>query len=408
MATHYYTASSLDGFIADPDNGLEWLFVQDIDHAGPMSSESFFAGIGAMCMGATTYEWVLAHDKWSYTTPTWVFTHRDLPVASPDVRLTQADVREVHAEMTEAAGAKDIWVAGGGDLVGSVRRRGAARPGLGAVRARSRSAPARRCCRGGSTWWSRRSPATATSSAAATRSSADRLYRAWDDERVAGYPFLKGHGTENDFVLLPDANGRSRRAVGRAGGAAVRPAGGDRRRRRDPGGPDRRGRDPARRAGEAPSGSWTTATPTARSARCAATGSGCSPGSSPTEGHVDPRNPLPIAHARRGQDAHLRRRPDHRRHGPARGARRDQRHGGGAQLGGPPRQHGQPARRRVRRGPRRRRARPARGARPRRGALPRRRERRVRRPARRAPRRACACTSAGPARPDRAAPARAR
>jgi len=118
MATHYYTASSLDGFIADADNGLEWLFVQDIDHKGPMSYDSFFAGIGAMCMGATTYEWILAHEKWIYTLPTWIFTHRDLPLVSPDIRLTQADVREVHAEMTEAAEGKDIWVAGGGDLVG--------------------------------------------------------------------------------------------------------------------------------------------------------------------------------------------------------------------------------------------------------------------------------------------------
>ena len=135
MATHYYTASSLDGFIADPDNGLEWLFVQDIDQKGPMSYDSFFAGIGAMCMGATTYEWVLAHEKWVYTLPTWVFTHRDLPLVSPDIRLTQADVREVHAEMTEAAEGKDIWVAGGGDLVGQFADAGLLDAGLGAVRA---------------------------------------------------------------------------------------------------------------------------------------------------------------------------------------------------------------------------------------------------------------------------------
>ncbi len=29
MATHFYTASSLDGFIATDDHSLEWLFAQD-------------------------------------------------------------------------------------------------------------------------------------------------------------------------------------------------------------------------------------------------------------------------------------------------------------------------------------------------------------------------------------------
>lgn len=118
MATHYYTASSLDGFIADPDNSLDWLLSQDIDDAGPMSYPSFRGGIGAMCLGATTYEWVLEREGWDYTLPAWVFTHRDLPVAADTVRLTSADVRDVHAELVEAAGGLDVWLVGGGELVG--------------------------------------------------------------------------------------------------------------------------------------------------------------------------------------------------------------------------------------------------------------------------------------------------
>ena len=81
--TVYYTATTLDGYIADPADSLDWLFVQDIDAQGPMNYDEFIAGVGAVVMGATTYEWIRARivegrEKWSYTVPTVVFTHRDL------------------------------------------------------------------------------------------------------------------------------------------------------------------------------------------------------------------------------------------------------------------------------------------------------------------------------------------
>jgi dihydrofolate reductase len=59
MKTIYYTASSLDGFIADPENSLSWLLSRDIDEAGPMSYPAFRATIGAAALGATTYRWIL-------------------------------------------------------------------------------------------------------------------------------------------------------------------------------------------------------------------------------------------------------------------------------------------------------------------------------------------------------------
>ena len=80
----YYTATTLDGYIADEHDSLEWLFTQDIDQEGPGGYEPFIGGIGAMAMGATTYEWVRAHlarsgESWPYDIPCWVFTHRELP-----------------------------------------------------------------------------------------------------------------------------------------------------------------------------------------------------------------------------------------------------------------------------------------------------------------------------------------
>jgi dihydrofolate reductase len=120
MTTQYYTGCSLDGFIADDDHSLSWLTSRDIDRAGAMNYDAFIADVGAMAMGASTYRWILDNDPgpWSYTIPCWVFTHRDFPAPTGDVRFTTTDVAEVHREMAEAAAGRNIWLVGGGDLVG--------------------------------------------------------------------------------------------------------------------------------------------------------------------------------------------------------------------------------------------------------------------------------------------------
>src|SRR5690349_9818859 len=126
MKTQYYTAASLDGFIATEDDSLDWLFaLGDLDDS---SYPAFIAEVGALAMGSTTYEWMLRHadevvaqagSPWPYTQPTWVFTSRSLPlIDGADIRFVQGDVRPVHAAMRAAAGGKNIWIVGGGELVG--------------------------------------------------------------------------------------------------------------------------------------------------------------------------------------------------------------------------------------------------------------------------------------------------
>ncbi|KGN40623.1 dihydrofolate reductase family protein [Knoellia aerolata] len=118
MATIYYTGCTLDGFIATPEHSLDWLMSRDIDGDGPMGYDTFSPRIGACAMGASTWRWLLDHDPQGWSPkPTWVFTHRDFP-ASEQVRFTTADVAEAHAQMVETAGDKDVWLIGGGDLVG--------------------------------------------------------------------------------------------------------------------------------------------------------------------------------------------------------------------------------------------------------------------------------------------------
>lgn len=131
--TIYYTATSLDGFLADAEGSLDWLFVQDQDPEGPLGYGEFIADIGALLMGATTYEWLLAHlaesgESWGYRQPCWVLTHRDLPQVAESVRFATADtpgeVRRLHGEVVEAAGDADVWLVGGGGIAATLAAAG--------------------------------------------------------------------------------------------------------------------------------------------------------------------------------------------------------------------------------------------------------------------------------------------
>lgn len=126
MKTQFYTATSLDGFIATEDDSLEWLFpLGDLTDSG---YPAFIAEVGALAMGSATYEWMLRHAEkvaaetgspWPYTQPTWIFSRRTLPaIPGADLRFVHGDVRPVHAAMRAAAGGKNLWVVGGGDLAG--------------------------------------------------------------------------------------------------------------------------------------------------------------------------------------------------------------------------------------------------------------------------------------------------
>ena len=127
----YYTATTLDGYIADEHDSLEWLFKQDDDESGPLNYHEFITTVGALAMGATTYEWIRARIEegreggWAYTQPTWVFTHRKLPpIDGADIRFVSGPPAEVWPALSEAAGDRDVWVVGGGDLAGQFAEAG--------------------------------------------------------------------------------------------------------------------------------------------------------------------------------------------------------------------------------------------------------------------------------------------
>jgi dihydrofolate reductase len=123
----YYAAQTLDGYIAESDDTLDWLLKyegqyddadSDADQAG---YDAFYEGIGALVSGSVTYEFVLEHlSEWPYAgKPYWVLTSRELPKPEGegvDVRIVSGEVTDLVAEMRGSAGDRDLWIVGGGNV----------------------------------------------------------------------------------------------------------------------------------------------------------------------------------------------------------------------------------------------------------------------------------------------------
>jgi dihydrofolate reductase len=134
--TQYYCAATLDGYIADVDDTIDWLLEYQGTFSGegaePIkgSYERFYDGVGALVMGSTTYEFVLgqlaAGSAWPYQgKPTWVLSSRDLShPEGADVRIVSAPVRDLYDEWIATAGERNLWIVGGGGVASQFAEEG--------------------------------------------------------------------------------------------------------------------------------------------------------------------------------------------------------------------------------------------------------------------------------------------
>jgi dihydrofolate reductase len=128
--TIFHTATTLNGFLADDADSLDWLFAVPGADEAEQSMTGFMSTLGAFVMGATTYEWVLHHEErerpgmWAESygaLPCFVVTHRSLPTpVGGNVRFVRGAVGEWWTDVEAAAGDRVVWLVGGGDLVGQV------------------------------------------------------------------------------------------------------------------------------------------------------------------------------------------------------------------------------------------------------------------------------------------------
>lgn len=113
-----YIAMSADGYIADKNGGVDFLYdtpapTPDLDY------EAFYAAVQAIIFGETTYRQIkneLSPDRWPYPgKPCYVCTRRKNPEDS-NVRFTQLPPKRLlDAIWREHPG--NIWLMGGGEII---------------------------------------------------------------------------------------------------------------------------------------------------------------------------------------------------------------------------------------------------------------------------------------------------
>lgn len=122
----FNTASTLNGFLADDQDSLDWLFAVPGAEAAEAGMADFMTSVGVLVMGSTTYEWLVDHERllehpeaWPYEQPAFVFSSRAQPaVPGADVRVVHGPVVAVWPDIATAADGGVVWLIGGGDLVG--------------------------------------------------------------------------------------------------------------------------------------------------------------------------------------------------------------------------------------------------------------------------------------------------
>ena len=122
-----FIAMSLDGYIAAPDGGIDWLGGESTEASDSGSYERFIAGVSDIVMGYTTYHQLtteLLPGAWPYAgQKTHVLTHREIASAPEGVSFTSEPVEMlINRLKREAKG--EIWICGGASIVQQAMQKG--------------------------------------------------------------------------------------------------------------------------------------------------------------------------------------------------------------------------------------------------------------------------------------------
>ena len=116
MANYIYIATSLDGFIATPDGGVDWLDELPNPDQSDFGYAKLMACVDAIVMGRNTFEKVLTFGTWPYEKPVFVLssTLKQIPGNLVDTVeiVSGQDLKTLVANL-DKRGFRNLYIDGG-------------------------------------------------------------------------------------------------------------------------------------------------------------------------------------------------------------------------------------------------------------------------------------------------------
>lgn len=113
----YNVAASLDGYIAAPDGGFDW-----IPHDPAVDFAALFARVDTVLLGRRSYELIRGGlaPPWPAGARVYVFSRTLRPADYPTVTIVAGDAAAAVAALRAEPGTGEIWLFGGARLFGTL------------------------------------------------------------------------------------------------------------------------------------------------------------------------------------------------------------------------------------------------------------------------------------------------
>lgn len=115
MANYVYIATSLDGYIADKDGGIDWLMEIPNPDNSDFGFSEFMDSVDALIMGRNTFEKVLTFNEWIYNKKVFVLSNhlKTIPAGYEEkAGIVSGDIKDIVADLAKR-GYKNLYIDGG-------------------------------------------------------------------------------------------------------------------------------------------------------------------------------------------------------------------------------------------------------------------------------------------------------